>query len=87
MANGGILKELHDLSKQDPRNVPAYTFRQIMMSSQAEILERVRIVEVKGAEHDIEIDALKDDMKNMKLWDRGIAVWSTAMAAIAAAWK
>jgi len=84
MANGGILKELHDLSQQDPRNVPAYTFRQIMMSSQAEILERMRDVETQADRNKQQIEDLCDDMDKLKLWDRMLAVFATAIAAMAA---
>jgi len=89
MANGGILRELHDLSQQDPRNVPAYTFQQVMMSSQAEILERMRDVETQADRNKRQIEDLYDDMDKLKLWDKMLAVFATAIAAMAAAlgWK
>ena len=39
MSNGKLVKELHDLSKQDPKNVPAYTFRQVTLQTMAQLLE------------------------------------------------
>ena len=81
MANGDIIKELHDLSKQDPRNVPAYTFRQVMMASQAKVLERQECLIEKTNKHDLEIA----ELKNLKTWDRLLAIVASLIAAALAA--
>ena len=39
MSNGELIKELHDLSEKDPKNVPAYSFRQITLQAVAKLLD------------------------------------------------
>ncbi len=85
MSNGEIINEINEILEKDPNAIPPKVYRRVSLKALSGALEKLDDVEKCVIENTQRSVRNEEDIRKLKVWDRGLAIFGVAVAAIATA--